>query len=100
MGFYVFRHKRLPNLFRLCYNSFNASTKVGASFFCNERLAPSDVGPLKYAKHRYTQLRQIASAQNRTQVEDGKTQLVRGTSSSLHLRSVSGEADLCHPKPR
>ena len=100
MGFYVFRHKHLPNLFWLCYTSRIASTKVEASCFCSEGLAPTDVGPLKYAKRRHTLLKQIASAQNRTQVEDGKTQLVCGTSASLHLRPVPGEADLCHPKPR
>ena len=99
MGFYVFRHKHLPNLFWLGYTSCNASTKVEASFF-SERLAPTDVGSLKYAKRRHTLLKQITSAQNRTQVEDGKTQLVCGTSPSLHLRPVPGEADLCHPKPR
>ena len=70
MGFYVFRHKRLPNPFWLCYSNTVASTFVEASFF-NERLAPTDVGHLKYANHRHTLLRQIASAQNRTQVEDG-----------------------------
>jgi len=32
MGFYVFRHKRLPNLVLLFYNSNNALTEVGALF--------------------------------------------------------------------
>jgi len=87
MGFYVFRHKRLPNLFWLCYDSSNASTEIGAPFFVTSV---------------WTKLQAKADCRRAesNQVEDGKTQLVRGTSPSLHLRPVPGEADLCHPKPQ